>query len=107
MTPTARTTEEWEAQVGAHVRELRLRRNVTQAALAAEANVGLSALRALEQGRGSSLSTVIRVVRALGREAWLDELAPPATISPMAMLEASRRDQRRRRRRASPERGPR
>lgn len=98
----SRTTSEWEVALGDAVRTLRLRANTTQADLARQANVGISALRALEQGRGSSLATFIPVVRALGREDWLDALAPPAAVSPLAVLAESRRGEQGRRRHASP-----
>lgn len=86
----ARTTQEWEAQVGSQVRDLRRRSGRTQAELAREANVSVSALHALEHGSGSSLGTVIGVVRALGRSEWLDALAPPEAVSPMALLRSGR-----------------
>lgn len=86
MDGAARTVEEWERHLGAQARELRRREGKTQAALAREANVSISALHALEHGTGSSLSTVVSVVRALGRTDWLSELAPPVTVSPMALL---------------------
>lgn len=99
---TTRTTSEWEAALGDAVRTLRLRANTTQADLARLANVGVSALRALEQGRGSSLATFVPVIRALGREDWLDALAPPASVSPLAVLAEHRRAEQQHRRHASP-----
>jgi transcriptional regulator with XRE-family HTH domain len=81
-----RTTDEWEAHLGEQVRAERLRRGIDQASLAREANVSTASLSALENGAGSRLSTLVKVARALGREAWLDELAPLTGISPLAML---------------------
>ena len=86
----ARTTDEWETELGRQVRELRLRSNRTQEQVAALANVSLSALRSIERGSGSSLGTLVAVVRALGRTDWLEQLAPPVAVSPMAKLAASR-----------------
>ncbi len=81
------TVEEWEEQFGAAVRRLRHARRLTQAELAQRANVSLSALKNLERGRGSSLSSVVRVARALGRTEWLDSFAPAeSAFSPMEML---------------------
>jgi transcriptional regulator with XRE-family HTH domain len=84
--PSRRTIEEWELEVGAQVRELRRRARLTQEELATRANVSIGALQNLEYGTGSRLSTVIQVVRALGRDAWLDEIAPAALTSPMQLL---------------------
>lgn len=92
----ARTTAAWEAEVGRQVRQLRLRQDLTQAALARRANVSVSSLQSLEHGHGSSLSTVIGVVRALGRDDWLEGLAPEAPISPMALLEQATTRERQR-----------
>jgi len=80
-------TGEWEQHIGSQVRELRQRADLTQAELATRANVSLSAVRYLEAGKGSSLSTLVRVVRALDRTPWLETLAPPApSVSPIALL---------------------
>ena len=98
---TARTVDEHEQAMGRSVRELRLRADLTQAELARRANVGLSALRSLERGAGSSLATLIPVVRALGRDDWLDALAPPVAVSPLARLAEIRAQQTGRRERAS------
>jgi transcriptional regulator with XRE-family HTH domain len=81
-----RTTDEWEARIGRQIRAERLRRGVDQASLASAANISTPSLSALENGAGSRLSTLVKVVRALGREAWLDDLAPETEISPLALL---------------------
>ena len=96
-----RRTEEWEAVVGAQVRDLRQRAELRQRDLAHLANVSVSALQRLEAGQGSSLSTLVAVLRALDREPWLHELAPPAPVSPMAALRERRRAEARTRHRVS------
>jgi transcriptional regulator with XRE-family HTH domain len=85
-----RTTDEWEAVIGAEVRAARIAANVDQSELAKRADVSLGAVKNLETGRGSSLKTLVRVVRALGRGDWLEALAPTITVSPLAMLSARR-----------------
>ena len=83
-----KTVEEWEMQFGRNVRHVRRSSRLTQSQLAARANVSLSALKNLESGHGSSLSSVIRVARALGRSEWLDSFAPVEPVfSPMTMLQ--------------------
>lgn len=78
---------EWEEQFGGSVRRLRQTRRLTQFELAERANISLSALKNLERGRGSSLSSVVRVARALGRADWLESFAPAqSAFSPMEML---------------------
>jgi transcriptional regulator with XRE-family HTH domain len=80
------TIPEWEALIGSQIRATRISRNLDQAALAASANVSIGALSSLERGKGSSLSTVVAVVRALGRTDWLEALTPPVSVSPLRML---------------------
>jgi len=83
------TTAEWAAELGRHVRDLRLRRNIDQRKLARQAGVALNAVKNLERGKGATVTSLIRVLRALGREEWLGTLAPPVSISPLQMLKAN------------------
>lgn len=84
-------TDDWEAVIGRQVRELRLRSRRRQRDLAGDANVSVAALQRLEAGKGSSLTTLVAVLRALDREAWLRQLAPPLSVSPMEALRERRR----------------
>ena len=54
--------------------------NLDQAELARRADLSVGAVKNLETGRGPSLRTLVRVVRALGRTEWLASLAPPITV---------------------------
>ena len=89
-------TEEWESGFGAQVRTLRIARELDQTQLAERAGVSLGSVKSLEQGRGSTLKTVIRVARALGREDWLAGFAPNVAVSPIDVLRSSRREPRKR-----------
>ena len=40
----------------------------------------------LENGKGSTLKSMIKVSRALFRQDWLEQLSPQNTISPIALL---------------------
>ena len=82
----SKITQESEAALGGQVRALRLRENLDQRALAERAGVGLSALKNVESGKGATLKTFIKVLRALGRADWLETLAPTVSISPLQML---------------------
>ena len=95
------TVEELEGRIGAQVRARRLRANRTAEDVAAEAGVAAKTLQNLEHGRGSSLSTLIKVLRALDAESWLETLTPDEPVSPIAVLEASRRRTDRQRARRS------
>ena len=97
----ASTPEEIEADLGDKLRALRLSRDLDQASLAARAGVSLSAVRSLEAGRGSTLHTLVRVARALGREEWFASIAPVATINPLTVLRRAQPRQRAGRRSSS------
>ena len=91
------STDELESKLGEQVRAVRLRRNLSQADLAAAAGVALGSLRNLESGSGATVATLVRVIRCLGLSDWLASLQPEVTISPMQMLKAKRPRQRARR----------
>jgi len=91
---TANTIEEFETDVGEQIKSLRLKQNIDRATLALRAGCSVSALKNLEYGAGSTLRTLVAVVRALGREDWLRNVAPMATISPLNMPKAGHPRQR-------------
>ncbi|MCS5719101.1 helix-turn-helix domain-containing protein [Herbiconiux sp. CPCC 205763] len=86
------TSDEVEERLGARIRSLRLSKNLNQAAVAERAGVSVRTVKNLENGRGSSVATLVRVVRALGRSDWFDALQPVVAISPLRMLAQERRD---------------
>lgn len=92
-----RTIDEWEAEIGAQVRAARMLAGTSQADLAKRANVAVGAIAGLEAGRGSTLKTLVAVVRALDRTQWLEQLSPLITISPMQMLRDQQRNKPRQR----------
>ncbi|WP_238137050.1 helix-turn-helix domain-containing protein [Variovorax sp. JS1663] len=79
------TPDEMEAAVGEQLRALRIHRNIDQKTLAERAGVSVRALRNLESGAGSTLHTMVCVLRALGREDWLRSVGPVATINPLML----------------------
>ena len=81
----SQTPDEMEAALGERLKALRLSKNLDQVTLARQAGVGVSALKSLENGQGSTLRSLVRVVRALGREEWLAGVAPMPTINPLTM----------------------
>jgi transcriptional regulator with XRE-family HTH domain len=81
------STDEWEQRFGREVRRLRTRLRLTQDDLASRANISKSSVQSLERGSGSSLSTIIRVARALGRTEWLNSFTPEEPdVSPVRLL---------------------
>ncbi len=84
--PVRHTTTEWEGILGRQVRSARVAAGFDQERLAALAGVSVHSISNLERGKGSSVRTLVAVVRALGRSDWLEALAPPITVSPIRML---------------------
>jgi len=89
--PDSNSTIEWERYLGEQFRAMRIRAGVEQAVLAERADVSTGAIKNLESGKGSSLKTMIKIVRCLGRTDWLESLAPQVSVSPMQMLATARR----------------
>jgi len=84
---TAQEVAGVETQFGARLRAVRIAQGVTQADLARHANVSRSAMSNLESGDGSSLSTVVKVLIALGRQDWLLSLdVPEEAFNPLDLL---------------------
>ena len=89
-----RPPSEMERDLGEQIRTERLRKNMTMKVLATEAGISEQTLRSLEEGSGSRVETLIRVVRALGKTSWLDSFKPRVSISPMQMLTGKQQRQR-------------
>ena len=81
-----RSTDDWKQYIGAQVRASRIAKRWDQQVLADNAQVSIGAVKNLEGGKGSSLDTLIKVIRALGRTDWLEALAPKISVSPLLAL---------------------
>ena len=97
----SKAIEEWESDLGEQMRALRLRANLDQISLAERAGIGLTAVKNLESGKGATVKTLIKTLRALDRADWLTSLAPPVGISPLQMLKTKPARQRASRPRAT------
>ncbi|WP_460682333.1 helix-turn-helix domain-containing protein [Nesterenkonia populi] len=86
-----------ERSLGAQFRAYRLLQDMDQKTLAGKANVSVNAVRNLESGKGSSLSTVTKVARALGRTDWLEGFYQQPDVSPRELWKAKQRSAGRRR----------
>nr|WP_254280996.1 helix-turn-helix transcriptional regulator [Frigoribacterium sp. VKM Ac-2836] len=90
------STDARERQVGDQVRRLRLDRGLDQLELARRADLSPSTVQSLEAGRGSTLRTLVRVLRALGADDALGNIAPASAVSPLDVLRSSADEPRRR-----------
>ena len=97
------TAGELQVELGGRLRQLRLRRNLDQRETAAKAGVSEKAVRNLEAGRGSTVETLLRVLKAIDALDGLQALAPESRVDPLALLRQSAKRQRiRRSRRVTP-----
>ncbi|MBW4038960.1 MAG: helix-turn-helix transcriptional regulator [Acidobacteria bacterium] len=90
--------DELQAALGKQIQELRIAKNLDQISTAQKAGISEKALRNLEAGRGSSIETLVRVLKALDSLDGLRLLVPKPSVSPLALLrhsEAARRRVRR------------
>ncbi len=84
--------DELGQRLGERIRALRSARRLTQAELAEQANVSVGALKHLESGAGATTTTLVKVLRALGEERWIDTLGPATeAFNPLRVLEARQR----------------
>ena len=83
------STSDWEQRLGAQFRAARLQADLDQASLAKLANVSEGAVKALETGRGSTLKTMVKILRALNRTDWLEAFAPKVSVSPLQALKGT------------------
>ena len=90
--------QELQAALGSQLQELRIAKNLDQITTAEKAGISEKALRNLEAGRGSTVETLVRVLKALDSVDGLRLLAPKPSVSPLALLRHSGRPRRRVRR---------
>lgn len=89
------TDEAVLAELGARLERTRLDRNLTQRQLASDAGVEYKAVRRIESGESVRLTTLVRVLRALGLLEGLDRLVPESVPSPIELLRLRGRERRR------------
>ncbi len=82
------------------IEEIRLSRNISQAALAKEAGVSRSTITRLAHGQGISVDSFVRVMQALGLADHLAALLPNPNVRPVERIRLDGAE----RRRASPKR---
>jgi transcriptional regulator with XRE-family HTH domain len=81
--------DELQAVFGKQLQELRISKNLDQITTAEKAGISEKTLRNLEAGRGSSVETLVRVLKALDSLDGLRLLVPRSSVSPLALLRHS------------------
>lgn len=81
-----------EKTIGETIRRLRIRKGLPLEDVAARASLSPISVRALELGRGSTLSTLVKVLRAIDEDRFITDWAMKSSeISPMQSLRNSRK----------------
>lgn len=80
------TDREILESIGDRLRALRKARGLTQQRAAERAGLARSTVHGAEKGDNPTLHTVIRLLRAYGRLAGLENFVPAPEVSPMARL---------------------
>ena len=88
------TPQELETALGESLKALRLQKNLSRQLLSERAGISENALRNLEGGKGTTLKTFVRVVKALDRTSWLEGISPIITINPLHMIQENQPRQR-------------
>ena len=90
------SSEAIETALSRRIEDIRLSRNLTQAQLADQAGVSRSTItRLVQNGKGISLDSFIRIMQALQLDDHLQTLLPDPGISPLEQLETDGRKRQR------------
>ena len=101
-----KSISELQVLLGEQLQALRLSKNLDQITTAEKAGISEKALRNLEAGRGSTVESFLRVLKALDSLAGLELIAPRPSVSPLALLRGSKARRRVRQSSASRHRNP-
>jgi DNA-binding XRE family transcriptional regulator len=101
-----KSVSELQALLGDQLQALRQSKDLDQITTAEKAGISEKALRNLEAGRGSTVESFLRVLKALDSLDGLELLAPKPSVSPLALLRISKARQRVRQSSASRLRNP-
>lgn len=92
-----KSPSELQVELGERLRQIRLSRNMDQRMAAEKAGISERALRNLETGRGSSVETLLRALKAFDFLEGIEMLAPQPTVNPLALLHSPKPPRRARR----------
>lgn len=83
------------ATLGEFIRQIRLAQNKTQLDVATAAGIKRMTLVRIEQGRGGTMGTFIRLLRSLQQFHALKSFQPASQISPLSLAKLERKKRQR------------
>ncbi len=84
-------------QIGSKLKELRIEKNMKQKELAEAAGVSVFTISSIENGKTTSLLTVIQLLRALEHLDYLDSFFQEESISPVAYAKLMKKNKKKER----------
>ncbi len=87
---TFKSIAELQSSLGGQLQRLRLAKNLDQRTTAEKAGISERALRNLEAGRGSTVESLLRVLKALDSLEGIEMLVPQPSVNPLALLRSTR-----------------
>ncbi|MDE5694456.1 MAG: helix-turn-helix domain-containing protein [Alistipes sp.] len=88
-------------RIGSKLKDIRLRRNITQSSLAESSGVSLSTLKKIEGGEIGSFDSLLRLLRTLGKLDVFQQLVDEEPLSPAEYYELVSSAQQKARKRAA------
>jgi len=89
-----KSIEDLQFSLGEQLQALRVAKNLDQRTTAEKAGISEKALRNLEAGRGSTVESLLRVLKALDSLEGIELLAPKPTVNPLSLLRDAKARQR-------------
>ena len=90
-----------QKRIGEKLKSIRLKQNITQKNLAEEADISLSSIKNIENGRIGSFESLLRTMRVLGELDTFQTLADEEQLSPAEYYELVSSGTKTRRKRAA------
>ena len=85
-----KSAKELQGILGEQMQSLRITKNLDQRTTAEKAGISEKTLRNLEAGRGSSVESLLRVLKALDSLEGIEMLAPKPSVNPIALLRSTK-----------------
>jgi transcriptional regulator with XRE-family HTH domain len=89
-----KSISELQAAFGEQLQRLRISKNLDQRTTAERGGLSEKTLRNLEAGRGSTVESLLRVLKALDSLEGIEMLAPKPSVNPLALLRGAKLRQR-------------
>lgn len=94
----AQTNDAILRQIGSKLKDLRIEKNMKQKELADAAGVSVFTISSIENGKTTSLLTVIQLLRALEHLDYLDSFFQEESISPVAYAKLMKKNNKKKER---------